>query len=63
MSTPEFVGWHRPHPRSPWRAVCHGASADGVLGKLLDCIRGGDKAVLPAGVDPNHASPPARRRF
>lgn len=52
-SPQDFVGWHRPHSRAPWRPVCHGASPDFVLGKLLDTIKGGDRAVLRNGVNPN----------
>lgn len=52
-STTGFVGWHRPHNRSRWHPVCHGDSAEVVLSKLLDNIRGGDKCVLAANVDAN----------
>ena len=63
-ATPEFIGWHRANPSARWNPVCHGPSAEIVLTKLFDCIKGGDKAVLAPVVDPNDR--PARmqrRRF
>jgi hypothetical protein len=61
-SAPAFVGWHRRNSRSRWVPVCHGPSAEIVLGKLLDDIRGGDKCVLASGVDANDREPTMRRR-
>jgi hypothetical protein len=60
-TTAAFVGWHRLSPRSPWRPVCHGPSAEFVLSKLLDSIKGGDKCVLAAGVDANDRQRTMRR--
>lgn len=62
MSTTEYVGWHRPNGHSPWRPVCHGASAEVVLTKLLDSVRGGDKMVLAGGIDANERQSSIRRR-
>lgn len=69
MSTPTTpvageAGWHRPDKRSPWRAIVQGDTEADALGKLLDAVSGGDKVVLPAGVDPNDKTPlMCRRRF
>jgi hypothetical protein len=51
-----WTGWYRPDPGSPWRAVVSGDEETVVFNKLLDTVRGGDKCVLPVGVDPNSAS-------
>jgi hypothetical protein len=50
---PRFTGWWRPDSRSPWHRIVHGGDETDVLNKLLDCVRGGDKCVLPAGQNPN----------
>jgi hypothetical protein len=54
-----FVGWHRPGSRGKWFAVVEAAS-DGDCWRQLLQIRGGDKLVLGAGLDPNRMTP--RRR-
>ena len=48
-----FIGWYGPDPRSPWCAIVNGDTESEVFNRLLDTVRGGDKNVLPAGVDPN----------
>jgi hypothetical protein len=64
MSRPDtgFVGWHRFDERFPWRPVCHGASPEMVLLKLLGSYHHGDRMVLAAGVDGNERQPSIRRR-
>ncbi len=52
-----WTGRHRLDPLSPWRAIVTADDETKALNKLLDTVRGGDKCVLPVGVDPN-ASPP-----
>jgi len=57
-----FVGWHREDRRSPWRPIVEAESEDGAFRQLLDAARGGDKCILPRGIDPNETAPKARRR-
>lgn len=63
-TAPTWTGWHRPNRRSPWRAIVTAATETAAFNQLLDRVRGGDKTVLPHGIDPN-TTPPAtkRRRF
>jgi hypothetical protein len=51
-----WIGWHRPDPCSPWRALVTAESETVAFNRLLDSVRGGDKCVLPAGTDPNVAA-------
>ena len=57
-----FVGWHRPDKRSPWRAIVEADTEAAAFDQLLDNVPGGDKTVLPAGVDPNDKPATIRRR-
>lgn len=57
-----FVGWHRPWPRARWRPLVQAQTEDAAFRQLLDAVAGGDKTVLPAGVDPNDKPLPVRRR-
>ena len=56
--TSGYCGWHRPDKRSAWRLVRQADTEDAALGKLLDAVRGGGKAVLPAGEYPNERRTP-----
>ena len=56
--TSGYCGWHRPDKRSAWRLVRQADTEDAALGKLLDAVRGGGKAVLPAGENPNERRTP-----
>src|SRR5271166_3793954 len=56
-----WTAWHRPGPGTRWRAIVSAASEDAAFQQLLDAVAGGDKTVLPAGVDPN-ISPRTIRR-
>jgi hypothetical protein len=47
-----FVGWFRP-PRGVWEVYCRAPTEAAAWDRLLDLQRSGDKAVLPAGKDPN----------
>jgi len=51
--TTRFVGWWRKDSGSLWRRIVHGDDETDVFNRLLNAVRGGDKAVLPAGTDPN----------
>lgn len=57
-----WTGWHRPHPRAPWRAICHGHDAATTLDRLLNATSRGDRAVLPRDKDPNITLPAITRR-
>jgi hypothetical protein len=59
-ANPGFIGWHRPGQRSPWVAIVEADTEDAAFQQLLDAVRGGDKAVLPRGVDPNDTTPKMR---
>ncbi|HWG41337.1 MAG TPA: hypothetical protein VN688_01025 [Gemmataceae bacterium] len=61
-TTTLWIGWSRLHPRDPWRRVVEAGDATEALNKLLDAVSGGDKTVLPAGIDPNLTPPAMRRR-
>jgi hypothetical protein len=58
ITSTDFVGWHRPNSRAPWNPVCHGASPDDVIFRLLDAVKGGDKWFCVPGLIPTIAHRP-----
>jgi hypothetical protein len=52
-TTGSFTGWYRQTARQPWRAVVRADSADEAWAQLLDHVAGGDKVILPSGLDPD----------
>lgn len=57
-----FVGWARPNRRHKWKRIVVEADERRAFNRLLDAVQGGDKVILPFGVDPNDASPPLTPR-
>lgn len=50
-------GWLRPPRSRKWTAVVEADSENRVWARLLDFAGRGDRAVLPAGRDPNTERP------
>jgi hypothetical protein len=57
-----WTGWHRPGPGARWQVIVTADTEDAAFQRLLDFVRGGDKTVLPVGIDPNTKPATIRRR-
>jgi hypothetical protein len=55
---PLWIGWARPNRRHKWKRIVADADERRAFNLLLDAVRGGDKIVLPSGVDPNDSRRP-----
>ncbi|HTU19244.1 MAG TPA: hypothetical protein VMG10_14385 [Gemmataceae bacterium] len=57
-----FVGWHRAGKGERWRPLVEAETESDAFSRLLDAAKGGDKTVLPRGVDPNKKPATMKRR-